>query len=185
MEELAWINSNINQKNLHSKNSINTNENGLSDLMNSYQQKITILNEEISQLKEDVIHRDQDLTQLRIQYKILKQRSRSVDRNSNDEEGKENNRTRRGVSVDGGGNLREQLDASFDEIRLLKNKLLRLEDELNNSVLEKETLLVKLDEQTKKTVDQSINDDLHLFTERIGKNNEYILSRFVNSFSSR
>lgn len=181
MEELAWMNSNINPKNLHSKNSTNSNENGLSDLMNSYQQKISILNEEINQLKEDVIHRDQDLTQLRIQYKILKQRSRSVDRNSNsttnnhsnDDGGKENNnRARRGFSVDGGGHLREQLDTSLDEIRLLKNKLLRLEDELNNSALEKETLLVKLDEQSKKTIDQSINDDLHLFTQKIGKYNE-------------
>ena len=168
MEELAWMNSNINQKNLHPKSSNSSSDNSVSDLMNSYQQKFAILNEEITQLKEDVVHRDQELTQLRIQYKILKQRSRSVDRNSSNDDGNAN-RARRGMSVDGGGNLREQLDTSLDEIRLLKNKLLRLEDELNNSVLEKETLLVKLDEQSKQTVDQSINEDLHLFTKRIGK----------------
>jgi hypothetical protein len=108
-------------------------------------------------LKDDIINRDHETTQLRIQYKILKQRSRSVDRTSNsnnnnnlnDDGTKDSNRLRRGISVDGGGNLREQLDTSMDEIRLLKNKLLRLEDELNNSVLEKETLLVKLDDQSK------------------------------------
>ena len=53
-----------------------------------------------------------------------------------------NNRSRRGVSVDGGGNLREQLDTSLDEIRLLRNKLLRLEDELNNSVLVNQKKLI-------------------------------------------
>lgn len=111
--------------------------------MNAYQQKISILHDEMTQLKQDLATRDNEISQLRIQYKILKQRSRSVDRtsnsnnnvHSNDDGGKDGNRSRRGVSVDGGGNLREQLDASMDEIRLLKNKLLRLEDELNNSVL--------------------------------------------------
>ncbi|CAF2526163.1 unnamed protein product [Rotaria sp. Silwood2] len=143
--------------------------------MSSYQQKFSILNDEINQLKQDVTNRDNELSQLRIQYKILKQRSRSVERtinsNSNncsyDDGGKDSNRSRRGVSVDGGGNLREQLDAALDETRLLKNKLLRLEDELNNSALEKETLLVKLDEQSKQTVDDTMHEDLHLFTIKI------------------
>lgn len=141
MEELAWLNSNTN-KNFHKNSSTNENENNVSDLMNSYQQKFSTLNDEINQLKQDIVNRDNDLSQLRVQYKILKQRSRSVERtvNSNgsdqdDDEGKDSNRLKRGVSVDGGGNLREQLDASLDEIRLLKNKLLRLEDELNNSAL--------------------------------------------------
>jgi regulator of replication initiation timing len=179
MEELSWINSNTTKKNLNKKSPSNLNGHDISDLMNSYQQKISILNDEINQLKQDIINRDNEMTQLRLQYKILKQRSRSVDRtlnsNSNnslnDDGGKDLNRSRRGVSVDGGGNLREQLDTSLDEIRLLKNKLLRLEDELNNSVLEKETLLVKLDEQSKQTGDDTINDDLHLFTNKIGKLN--------------
>ncbi len=177
MEELTWINSNANKKNLSKKSSTNFNGHDISDLMNSYQQKISILNEEINHLKDDVIHRDNEITQLHIQYKILKQRSRSVDRTSNsnsnnhlnDDGGKDSNRSRRGVSVDGGGNLCEQLDASLDEIRLLKNKLLRLEDELNSTVLEKQTLLVKLDEQSKQSVDNTINEDLHLFTNQIGK----------------
>jgi len=177
MEELSWINSNTNKKNLHSKSSTNSNGHDISDLMNSYQQKIAILNDEINQLKDDIINRDHETTQLRIQYKILKQRSRSVDRTSNsnnnnnlnDDGTKDSNRLRRGISVDGGGNLREQLDTSMDEIRLLKNKLLRLEDELNNSVLEKETLLVKLDEQSKQGIDKTINEDLHLFTNKIGR----------------
>ncbi|CAF1059346.1 unnamed protein product [Rotaria sordida] len=175
VEELTWLNSNTNKKNLNKKSSTNTNGHDISDLMNSYQQKISILNDEINQLKQDVINRDTELSQLRIQNKILKQRSRSVERTinsnsndySNDDGGKDMNRLRRGVSVDGGGNLREQLDTAFDEIRLLKNKLLRLEDELNNSALEKETLLVKLDEQSKQGVDDTIHEDLHLFTDKI------------------
>ena len=143
MEELTWLNSNINRSNVYVKSAANINGHDISDLMNAYQQKISILHDEMTQLKQDLTTRDNEISQLRIQYKILKQRSRSVDRtsnsnnnvHSNDDGGKDGNRSRRGVSVDGGGNLREQLDASMDEIRLLKNKLLRLEDELNNSVL--------------------------------------------------
>ncbi|CAF1664164.1 unnamed protein product, partial [Adineta ricciae] len=171
MEELAWFNSNVNKTNLYLKSSTNVNGHDISDLMNAYQQKISILNDEMTQLKQDLTSRDNEISQLRIQYKILKQRSRSVDRtsngNNNNHGNDDGNRSRRGVSVDGGGNLREQLDASFDEIRLLKNKLLRLEDELNNSVLEKETLLVKLDEQSKQNVGDAINEDLQLFTDKI------------------
>lgn len=143
MEEVSWLNSNTNKRNIQKQSQSETNGHGLSDLINSYQQKISILNDEISQLKQDIIHRDNELSQIRIQYKILKQRSRSVDQPSNsnsnnnfdDDTTKDSSRLKRGVSVDGGGNLREQLDASLDEIRLLKNKILRLEDELNNSAL--------------------------------------------------
>jgi len=169
MEELTWLNA----KNLTSKNSPNinnTNGNNVSDLMNSYQQKISILNNEVSNLKKDIDDRDKEISQLRIQYKILKQRSSSVDRSSNSSIDSDNNhRSKRGVSVDGGGNLREQLDSSFDEIRLLKNKLLRLEDELHSSVLEKETLLMKLDEQSKQGFDGIISKDLQIFTNKIGR----------------
>ncbi|CAF4104027.1 unnamed protein product, partial [Rotaria magnacalcarata] len=163
-----------NKRNNQKQYSTDIDGHDVSDLMNSYQQKISMLNDEISQLKQDVINRDSDLSQLRIQYKILKQRSRSVDRttnsNSNGDEDsgeKDSNRYRRGVSVDGGGNLREQLDASFDEVRLLKNKILRLEDELNSSALEKETLLVKLDNQSKQGADDTIHEDLRIFTDKI------------------
>jgi chromosome segregation ATPase len=172
MEELTWLNT----KNFHSKNSLNINNtnrdgNDLSDLMNSYQQKISSLNDEISNLKQDINDRDKEISQLRIQNKILKQRSQSVDRNSNssDDNANNNNRIKRGVSVDSAGNLREQLEASSDEIRLLKNKLLRLEDELNNSVLEKETLLSKLDEQSKQGMDDTISKCLQIFTNKIGR----------------
>ena len=111
--------------------------------MNSYQQKISILNDEINRLQQNVNNRDNEISQLYIQNKILKQRSRSVDKtlNSNstnqfnDDEGKDSNRCKLGVSVDDDQDLREQLDASLGEIHLLKNKLLRLDDELNNSAL--------------------------------------------------
>jgi chromosome segregation ATPase len=171
MEELTWLNNKHfnNSKNLNNEN-LDGNE--VSDLMNSYQQKISFLNDEITTLKKDVTDRDKEISQLRIQYKILKQRSQSVERSSNvsdDNVNNDTNRLKRGMSVDGGGHLREQLEASNDEIRLLKNKLLRLEDELNNSVLEKETLLVKLDEQSKQGVDHTINKDLQIFTDKIGK----------------
>jgi uncharacterized coiled-coil DUF342 family protein len=182
MEELTWLN---NKHFNHSKNSINLNNENLdgselSDLMNSYQQKISFLHDEISGLKKDITDRDKEISQLRIQYKILKQRSQSVDRSSDDNVNNDTNRFKRGISVDGGGNLREQLEASNDEIRLLKNKLLRLEDELNNSVLEKETLLVKLDDQSKQGIDHTINNDLQIFTDKIGK--IFIIPRKLFSF---
>ncbi|CAF3971616.1 unnamed protein product [Rotaria magnacalcarata] len=170
MEELSWLQT----KNLTTKNSsdLNTNNNNngndLSDLMNSYQHKISALNSEISNLKHDITSRDKELSQLRVQYKILKQRSQSADRNSNSLEDVANNdRSRRGVSVDGGGNLREQLEASLDEIRLLKNKLLRSEDDVNNATLEKESLLAKLDEQSKQGVDDTVNKSLQIFMDKI------------------
>jgi hypothetical protein len=179
MEELSWLHT----KNVKPKNSSNVNNNvngnDLSDLMNSYQQKISFLNDEISNLKQDVNDRDKDISQLRIQYKILKQRSRSADKNSNSSDDNNSNRSKRGVSVDGGGNLREQLDSSFDEIRLLRNKLLRSEDELNNSVLEKETLLAKIDEQSKQGLDQNISKDLKIFTDKIGKLDFNVIKKFI------
>ena len=143
MEELTWLNSK------HLKNAKNLDGEELSDLMNTYQEKISVLNEQITQLKGEHLERDKEVAQLRMQNKILKQRSQSVDRTSEENFQDQTNRLKRGISVDAGGNLREQLEASNDEIRLLKNKLLRLEDELNNSVLEKETLLIKLDDQSK------------------------------------
>lgn len=154
MEELAWLNSKKTQ----------SNEKDFSNVMSSYQEKMTSLNDEIYRLKQDVLDRDKELSQIRIQYKILKQRSQSVERTSDDNM-TNTNRFKRGVSVESGGNLREQLDASNDEIRLLKNKLLRLEDELNSTVLEKESLLGKIDEQSKINLDDK---DLKLFTNKIG-----------------
>ena len=130
-EELTWLNTHPSKNEKHASSST-------SDLMNSYQQKISLLHDEINRLKEDIDDRDKEVTQLRVQCKILKQRSRSVDRHNNGSSSEDNlqqQRTRRGISVESGGNLREQLEASSDEIRLLKNKLLRMEDELNNSVV--------------------------------------------------
>lgn len=158
MEELSWLNS----------KKTNSNEKDFSNVMSSYQEKISSLNNEIYQLKQDVLERDKELSQIRIQYKILKQRSQSVERSS-DENLNNTNRFKRGISVESGGNLREQLDASNDEIRLLKNKLLRLEDELNSTVVEKETLLGKIDEQSKVNLD---DQDLKLFINKIGKNDK-------------
>ncbi|CAF3187019.1 unnamed protein product [Rotaria sp. Silwood2] len=186
MEELSWLNA----KNFNSKNSSNSNdnnnnnnnnENDLTDLMHTYQQKISLLNNEISNLKQDINNRDKELSQLRVQYKILKQRSRSADRNSNlSDDENNNNRSKRGVSVDGGENLREQLDASMDEIRLLKNKLLRSEDELNNATLEKESLLAKIDEQSKQGVDDTINKNLQIFINKIETLTTFIKENKIN-----
>ena len=128
----------LNQKRTVQSNAISPNYShghDWTDLMNSYQQKISLLHDEINGFKQDIADRDRELAQLRIQNKILKQRSRSADRNADGaEDNGSSQRGRRGVSVDGGGHLREQLDASFDEIRLLKNKLSRMDDELNNAV---------------------------------------------------
>ncbi|CAF4233744.1 unnamed protein product, partial [Rotaria sordida] len=180
MEELAWLNT----KNFNSKNSSNLNNNNrndLSDLIHTYQQKISQLNNEISNLKHDVNNRDKELSQLRIQYKILNQRSRSADRNSNtSDDENNNNRSKRGVSVDGGEHLREQLNTSHDEIRLLKNKLLRSEDELNNIILEKESLLAKIDEQSKQGVDDTINQNLQIFINKIETLTTFIKENKIN-----
>lgn len=137
IEEVTWLNAQNEMKTNLSKTMKNQpNGDDFSDLMDSYQQKLALLHDEISTLKQELAEKDKDLSQVRLQYKILKQRSRSADRNSNSSDDSSNSqRSRRGISVDGGGNLREQLDASNDEIRLLKNKLLRMEDELNSSLL--------------------------------------------------
>jgi chromosome segregation ATPase len=139
IEELSWSNTHHHHmKHVHPSSASHSTEHSddLTDLMNSYQQKLSLLHEEISTLKQDIDERDKEVEQLRVQCKILKQRSRSADRNTNSSDDANNNqRSRRGISVDGGGNLREQLEASIDENRLLKNKLLRLEDELNGSVV--------------------------------------------------
>jgi len=153
-EELTWLNA-------HRTSTISSTSN---DLINSYQQKISILHEEISHLKENLDERDRELTNVKVQCKILKQRSRSVERNSNGNEENSAQRSKRGLSVETGGNLREQLEASTDEIRLLKNKLLRMEDELNSSVLEKESLLAKLEE---KNLDSTFDKDLHRLIDEI------------------
>lgn len=50
----------------------------VTDLLNSYQQKISLLNEEIDLLKQQVLGKDKELEQYRIQVKNLK-RSRSSD----------------------------------------------------------------------------------------------------------
>lgn len=50
----------------------------VTDLLNSYQQKISILNEEIDLLKQQLLGRDKELEQYKIQLKNLK-RSRSSD----------------------------------------------------------------------------------------------------------
>ena len=138
LEELTWFHTEANERHLQGKASStkspeNTNGNEISDSMSSYQQKISTLNEEILQLKQDVQQRDQEIGQLHLQYGISKQRSRSAEKIATSSE--EINRSRPGVSVNEDGNLCEQLEASTDEIRLLKNKLLRLEDDLNNSAL--------------------------------------------------
>ena len=172
MEEITWLSLKNNSPKLP-EIVANNHRNDLSDLMTSYQQKISALNDEIYNLKNDVDDRDREISQLRIQYKILKQRSQSVDRNgySSGENENHTNRSKRGVSVDAGGHLREQLEASQDEIRLLKNKLLRLEDELNNSVLEKETLLTQIDQQSKQGQNDIMSEDIKIFTDKISKTN--------------
>ena len=130
-EELTWCSNEKSSQSIDSKSKKSSNDTSepVSDLIHSYQQKIALLQDEIGRLKENLSDREKEISQ-------LKQRSRSVDRTINTSEDSINNqRFRRGVSVDGGGNLRDQLEASADEIRLLKNKLLRMEDELNNSLL--------------------------------------------------
>ncbi|CAF0888580.1 unnamed protein product, partial [Didymodactylos carnosus] len=69
---------------------------------------------------------------------------------------------------DSASNLQKQLESAEDEIKLLKNKMLRLEDELNNSVLEKESLLLKVEESAKISK-EDITEDIQMFTSNIEK----------------
>lgn len=140
----------------------------VTDLINSYQQKIALLNEEIDIIKHQLINKDKELDQLKIQLKNLK-RSRSSDSgyernrrqltlnnsilngksNSNtsidtsgaiiihssnnnnnmpNEPGPRDDKKHRGSESSDG--LTIQLQMANDEIRLLRNKIARLEDDL-------------------------------------------------------
>lgn len=114
--------------------------------MNSYQQKIALLNEEIDILKLQLVNKEKEMDQMKIQLKNLK-RSRSTD--SGYERGRQSmlnnslltNKATSNTSLDMTGSVVQsvetgkedhsgQLQISNDEIKLLKNKIARLEDDL-------------------------------------------------------
>lgn len=134
----------------------------VTELLNSYQQKISIYNEEIDLLKSQLVGKDKDLDQMRIQLKNLK-RSKSSDSsydrnrrftnssakpndsvNNNEEKSGEKqdpnktsnteesnaDRKQRSMSVDTSETLSRQVEIANDEVRLLRNKIARLEDDL-------------------------------------------------------
>lgn len=114
----------------------------VTDLLSSYQQKIAILNDEITLLKQQSASKDKEMDQMRVQLKNLK-RSRSQenertsyknttsDMDSGDEAERRQKRSgsaeNTAVSTD---TLNRQVEIGKDEIRLLKNKIMRLEDDL-------------------------------------------------------
>lgn len=109
--------------------------------MNSYQQKIALLNEEIDILKIQLVNKEKEMDQMKIQLKNLK-RSRSTD--SGYERGRKSNNYPLGnkatsnTSLETTGSMveptkennSEQIQVANDEIKLLKNKIARLEDDL-------------------------------------------------------
>jgi hypothetical protein len=109
----------------------------VTDLLNSYQQKISLFNDEIASLKQTLIKRDKEIDQLRLQLKNLK-RSRSSESseqrlsriNDNGNNGSNEQKKQRSHSADTSETLARQIDIAHDEIRLLKNKITRLEDDL-------------------------------------------------------
>jgi hypothetical protein len=121
----------------------------VTDLLSSYQQKIALLNDELNMLKQQSISKDKEMDQMRLQLKNLK-RSRSKENNyhdrnkTNDSESKDNDnnnnnnnnnnnsteRKSRSGSVES-DTLNRQVEIGKDEIRLLKNKIMRLEDDLS------------------------------------------------------
>jgi chromosome segregation ATPase len=158
--------------------SVNKQVNEVTELLNSYQQKASLANEEISLFKQQIMNKDKELEQLKIQLKNLK-RSRSTDNmanrqqqqqqqrqstttftntnmknlpplpsnkfTSNDDSSKKEtirieskttddlkltttDRKLRSSSVESSG---RQIDIVNDEMRLLKNKIARLEDDLS------------------------------------------------------
>lgn len=154
----------------------------VTELLNSYQQKISLLNEEIDLVKQQVLSKDKELEQYRIQLKNLK-RSRSTDSSSSSQRraqqaststsdpnnsiltGKSSssssiekvsihqgdteieitkktstttkmslssdNLTASGGQQQSDATLSRQLEGANDEIRLLRNKIARLEDDLS------------------------------------------------------
>ena len=133
----------------------------VTDLLNSYQQKIALFNDEIAMLKQQIGDKDKEMNTLKLQLKNLK-RSRSTDssydRNRTKSENKETiaksdqedcsnetptdktqaldknaeetERNRRSMSVDTSDTLTRQYDIAKDELKLLRNKIARLEDDL-------------------------------------------------------
>lgn len=130
----------------------------VTDLLNSYQQKIAIFNDEIGMLKQQIGEKDREINTFKLQLKNLK-RSRSTESNyernkirtvnENKEESSvgssetENKkmaektadeilleRNRRSMSVDGSDTLMRQYEIAKDELKLLRNKIARLEDDL-------------------------------------------------------
>ncbi|RNA11089.1 SOGA2, partial [Brachionus plicatilis] len=131
----------------------------VNDLMNSYQQKIALLNEEIDILKIQLVNKEKEMDQMKIQLRNLK-RSRSSD--SGYERGRQSmlnnsllgNKATSNMSLDMTGSLahsteQEQspgkMQVANDEIKLLKNKIARLEDDLVFTTQEKENLVKKME----------------------------------------
>jgi hypothetical protein len=149
----------------------------VTDLIHTYQQKIAVLNEELDIVRHQLITKDKELDQFKIQLKNLK-RSRSSegggqyarrqlaeqsDREHNQQQQQNHNdsgldkiasliinstsgkysahddtaegeaqRAKRAMSVDSSAdNSKKQWEMAKDEIKLLRNKIQRLEDDLS------------------------------------------------------
>lgn len=113
----------------------------VTDLLGSYQTKITIYSEEIAMLKQQMSYKDREMDSMRLQLKNLK-RSKSSDRdfkrqivytNSQNpdiaEEGSQSSEKNK-TPVEISDTLTRQAEINHDEVRLLKNKISRLEDDL-------------------------------------------------------
>ena len=145
--------------NSHSEN-ITSELRKVTDLLSSYQQKITIYNDEIMTLKQLLANKDKDIESMRLQLKNLK-RSRSQDKsydkrqnmtyiNSNQSggdssteiivcnvsnltqsiEGDSADKKVRTSAMDSSETFARQAEIANDEIKLFKNKISRLEDDL-------------------------------------------------------
>lgn len=133
----------------------------VTDMLNTYQQKISHNTEEIASLRQELHAKDKELDQMKVQLKNLK-RSRSSDfesrpsrsnsspssvscsnssgstmnlttvgENGEESSSKEQKARRRSASADNTEALIRRIDLANDEIKLLKNKILRLEDDLS------------------------------------------------------
>jgi hypothetical protein len=144
----------------------------VTELIHTYQQKIAVLNEELEIVKHQLLAKDKEMDQLKIQLKNLK-RSRSSESNmarrqlnaapeeatgkeidpaldkiasliinsTSSKYTKDDNlelvktdetalRAKRAQSVDSSENSKKQIEMAQDEIKLLRNKIQRLEDDL-------------------------------------------------------
>ncbi len=117
----------------------------MTSLLDSYQQKVTIYHEEVTMLKQQLSYKDKEMDSMRLQLKNLRRgrshdrdfskrvsnnNNNSVENSSGSDESSDSDRKVRSSSVELSDTLTRQAEINSDEVRLLRNKISRLQDDL-------------------------------------------------------